>query len=83
MTADPFGAPSHGNLFSTSEMRALWSDTRHCAAMVEVEAALARAQGACGVIPPESAEAISTALSGFVADNAALGAGSESAGVPV
>ena len=83
MTTNPFGAPSHGNLFSTSEMRTLWSDARRSAAMIDVEAALARAQGACGVIPRESAEAISTALDGFVADNAALGEGSESAGVPV
>lgn len=81
--SDPFGAPSYGNLFSTAEMRALWSDARRCAAMVEVEIALAQSQAACGVIPKESAVAIAKALDGFVVDNAALGDGSESAGVPV
>ena len=83
MSVDPFVAPSHGNLFSTPDMRALWSDARRCAAMIEVEAALARAQGTCGMISQDSAAAISAALTGFVADSAALGAGSESAGVPV
>ncbi len=83
MTADPFGAPSHGNLFSTADMRLLWSDTRRCAAMIEAEVALARAQAKCNVIPQEAAASISSALAGFVLDSAALGAGSESAGVPV
>lgn len=83
MTADPFGAPSHGNLFATSVMRDLLSDVHRCAAMVTVEIALAKAQGACGVIPAGSADAISSGLEGFVVDNAALGEGTESAGVPV
>lgn len=83
MTADPFGAPSHGNLFATSAMRALLSDAHRCAAMVAVEIALAKAEGACGVIPADSAEEITRALDGFVVDNAALGEGAESAGVPV
>lgn len=83
MTTGPFGAPSYGNLFSTAEMRALWSDDRRCAAMIEVEIALAQAQAACDVIPRQSADAIRAQLDGFVMDNEALGAGSESAGVPV
>ena len=83
MIADPFGAPSHGNLFATSAMRELLSDTHRCAVMVAVEIALAKAQSACGVIPAESAEEIARALEGFVVDNAALGDGTESAGVPV
>lgn len=83
MTTGAFDAPSYGNLFSTAEMRTLWSDDRRCAAMVEVEIALARAQASCGVIPRESADTIRAKLDGFVVDNAALGAGSESAGVPV
>ena len=83
MTADPFGAPSHGNLFSDPAFRDLLSDTRRVAAMVDVEAALARAQAACGIIPQASADAITAAAAALVPDAAALGAGTESAGVPV
>ena len=83
MTSDPFSALSHGDLFSTADCRNLLSEERRMAEMVAVECALAEAQGACGVIPPEAAEAISTALKDFVPDLAAIGAGTESAGVPV
>lgn len=83
MIADPFGAPSHGDLFATSAMRALLSDDRRCAEMVRVEVALAKAQAACRVTPNEVALEIARALEGFAVDSAALGAGTESAGVPV
>ncbi len=83
MTSDPFGAPSHGDLFADPDTREMLSDTRRVAAMVRVEAALARAQAACGVIPQASADAISRAVENFVADATALGRGTESAGVPV
>jgi 3-carboxy-cis,cis-muconate cycloisomerase len=83
MIADPFGAPSHGELFATAEMRAMLSDDRRCAAMVQVEIALAKAQAECGLIPDEAAQAIEDALTGFAVDAAALGTGTEAAGVPV
>ncbi len=83
MSADPFGAPSHGNLFADAGMRALLSDERHIAAMVEAEVALARAQAACGMIPDAAARAIADAAGTFSADAEDLGAGTESAGVPV
>lgn len=83
MTTGAFGTPSFGNLFSSAEMRALWSDDRRSAAMVAAEIALARAQATCGVIPRDAADAIHEKLESLVVDNAALGAGSGSAGVPV
>jgi 3-carboxy-cis,cis-muconate cycloisomerase len=83
MTSDPFTAPSHGELFATHAMRGLLSDARRAATMVRVEAALARAQAACGVIPQTAADTIDAALAGFEADLEALGAGTEAAGVPV
>ena len=83
MIADPFGAPSHGDLFATSAMRALLSDDRRCAEMVRVEVALAKAQAACLVIPNDAAREIARAFEGFAVDAAALGAGTEAAGVPV
>lgn len=83
MISDPFGAPSHGNLFASAEMRALLSDTRRAAEMVRVEIALAKAQAACGIVPADCAAAIAGKLENFVAVRDALGAGTESAGVPV
>lgn len=83
MIADPFGAPSHGELFASAEMRDLLSDARRCAAMVQVEIALAKAQAACGVVPEDAARAIEDALEDFVVDAAGLGQGTEAAGVPV
>lgn len=83
MSTNPFGAASHGNLFADADMRALLSDTRHIAAMVEAELALARAQAACGIIPRDAADAIAAVAGTFVADAEALGVGSENSGVPV
>lgn len=51
------------NLFGTDEMRAIFSDDAYIKRMIEVEAALARAQSKCGVIPLEAGAALSQALS--------------------
>jgi 3-carboxy-cis,cis-muconate cycloisomerase len=83
MTGDPFSSAIHGDLFSTPEMRRLFGDERRVAAMVAVEAALARAQARCGVIPTDAARAITVAAGRFKPDLAALGAGSDAAGVPI
>ena len=40
--------------FSTPAMLAVWSDAATVRAMLDVEAALAQAEGAVGVIPPEA-----------------------------
>ena len=48
-------------LYSTPEMSALFSGAGHVRRMLDFEAALARAEAQAGVIPPEAAQAISTA----------------------
>ena len=48
-------------LFATVAMREVFSDTARLQAMLDFEAALARAQAACGVIPGSAAEAITRA----------------------
>lgn len=83
MTGDPFTSAVHGELFSTAEMRALLGDEVRIAMMCRVEAALARAEAKNGVIPQAAAEAIVAGAAGFEPDLAAIGAGSDSAGVPV
>jgi 3-carboxy-cis,cis-muconate cycloisomerase len=46
------------DIFSTPEMRDVFSDTFRTACYLEVEAALARVQGRLGIIPPEAAQEI-------------------------
>lgn len=62
-----------GPLFSTEAMAAVFSDRARLQAMLDAEAALARAQAACGVIPKEAAEAIAAACDAEGFDLSALG----------
>jgi adenylosuccinate lyase len=47
-----------GNNFGTSEMRSIWSETNRLKRQVDVEVALAKAEGELGVIPIEAANSI-------------------------
>ncbi|MGH8745909.1 MAG: lyase family protein, partial [Burkholderiales bacterium] len=47
-----------GNIFATETMRRVWSDENRTRKYLDVEAALARVQGALGLIPAEAAEEI-------------------------
>lgn len=70
-----------GQLYGDAEMAAILSDRSAISAMLRVEAALARAQGALGVIPAASAEAIAQAASTLDPDPADLAAGVAKAGI--
>ena len=48
----------HGALFSTDEMREIFSDRSWVQKWLDTEAALAKAQGELGVIPKEKADVI-------------------------
>lgn len=50
------------NLFGTAEIRAVFSDDAYVARLIEVEAALARAESTAGVIPADAGKAITEAL---------------------
>lgn len=50
------------NLFGTQEMRDIFSDEAYVQRMIDVEAALARAESRAGVIAPEAGEAVTQAL---------------------
>jgi 3-carboxy-cis,cis-muconate cycloisomerase len=69
-----------GPLFATDEMRDCFSDAAVLRAMVEMEAALARAQARLGLVPAGLAAAIEAA--GAELDIAALGRDTAHAGVP-
>lgn len=49
------------NLFGTQEVRDIFTDDAYAGFLVEVEAALARAEAAVGVIPAAAGEAITSA----------------------
>jgi 3-carboxy-cis,cis-muconate cycloisomerase len=70
-----------GPLFTSDAMRAVFSDRARLAAMLKVEAALARTEARFGLAPPELAPAIE-AISADDLDVAALGRATAVAGVP-
>ncbi|MEP1199207.1 lyase family protein [Tateyamaria sp.] len=55
MAASVFASPLLGKLFGTGDVGRLWSDSAEVRAMLLVEGALAKVQGAQGVIPEISA----------------------------
>lgn len=83
MAASLFASPLYGALFPTGDVGRLFTDSAEVRAMLLVEGALARAQGAMGVIPVESAGAIHRASLEIAIDPGALGAATGQNGVPV
>lgn len=83
MAVSPLDSALLGPLLGDAEAAAAFGDAAEVAAMVSVERALARAEGACGVIPAAAAAAIDAGLDGIVPDPASLAHGTVSAGVPV
>jgi 3-carboxy-cis,cis-muconate cycloisomerase len=69
-------------LFRTSQMAAAFDDRARLQAMLDFEAALARAEAAHGLVPPEAAWAITAACDAATYDLSALGAATAKAGNP-
>jgi 3-carboxy-cis,cis-muconate cycloisomerase len=61
MSVNPAESEIWGPLYSTDEMREIFSDRAQLQCMLEVEAALARAQAKLGLVPTHVAEGITTA----------------------
>src|SRR6266852_4887924 len=72
-----------GTLFGTDEMRGIFADRQFVQRMLDVEAALARAQARLGIIPQPAADAITGAASDDRVDLAELGASTRNVGYPV
>jgi 3-carboxy-cis,cis-muconate cycloisomerase len=83
MAVTPLASPLYGGWTGDAEIAAHLTDAAEIRAMLVVEGALARAQGALGIIPAASAEAIAAAAAALSPDPASLAAGMASAGVPV
>src|SRR6202023_2032363 len=76
------------DMFGTPAMRGVFGDHAFLARCIEVEAALARAQGRLGVIPAEAADAITHAANALVSgreavDPARLENQTETVGYPI
>ena len=81
MTFSALDSELTGPLFATDAMRAVFSDRARIAAMLRVEAALARAEAAKGIVAKELAAAIAKIAPDDL-DLAAIGAKTADAGVP-
>ncbi|KAH9983785.1 adenylosuccinate lyase [Xylariaceae sp. FL0662B] len=71
------------NLFGTQEMRDAFADKTYVKRMVEVEAALARAQSKVGVIPSETGNQLTEALTSVPLDYERLSRDTDIVGYPV
>lgn len=83
MTVATTDSAIYGALLSDAELAALFDDAAQVSAMLEVEAALARAEAKAGVIPAEFGAAIDAAIKAATLDPAELRAGTAAAGVPI
>jgi 3-carboxy-cis,cis-muconate cycloisomerase len=83
MAASIFDSPLYAHLFPTGEAGRLFSDTAALRAMLLVEGALARAQGAQGIIPELSAKAIQRATMEIQIDPGAIARATGENGVSV
>ncbi len=83
MAACVFDSQIYGDLFTSGDVGRLFTDTAETRAMLLVEGALARAQGAAGVIPTESAAAIGRAVMEVALDPASIRKATGQNGVPV
>ena len=83
MPATPLDSAIYRDLLGDAEVGALFSDSAEVRAMLLVEGALAKVQGAMGVIPEVSAQAIHRASLELQVDPAGLSAATGANAVPV
>jgi 3-carboxy-cis,cis-muconate cycloisomerase len=83
MPTNPADGPILGVLYGSDAMRAVFDETAYFQRMLDVEAALARAQAHLGVIPAEAATAITAAARFENLDPAGLAASARNVGYPV
>ena len=83
MPASPADSSMYGRLFGDDEAAKLFSDSAELRAMLLVEGALAKVQGALGLIPAESAAFLHRACFEVQIDPGALAVETAANGVPV
>ncbi|HEX4262592.1 MAG TPA: adenylosuccinate lyase family protein [Acetobacteraceae bacterium] len=83
MPVNPADSAVFGTLYGSDAMRAVFDERAYLQAMLDVEAALARAQAGLGIIPAEAAGAIGRAARVENLDTAELAASVRRVGYPV
>ncbi|MDQ2802180.1 MAG: adenylosuccinate lyase family protein [Pseudomonadota bacterium] len=83
MPTNPADSPILGTLYGSDAMRAVFDERANFQRMLDVEAALARAEARLGIIPAEAAAAISRAARFENLDSAELAASARNVGYPV
>ena len=83
MSISPLDSAIYGGLFTTPAMRAVFSDEARLQRMLDVEAALARAEAKLGLIPPEAAAEITAKADVVRFDLKAIGEGTALVGYPI
>ena len=73
----------YGSMFADPDVTQIFSDSFHIQSMLQIEAALARAQSKLGVIPLKAADAIDNATRTLEVDVERLKAGIKNDGFPV
>src|ERR1019366_1592634 len=83
MPINPADGPILGTLYGSDAMRAVFDETAYFQRMLDVEAALARAQARLGIIPADAATSITAAARFENLDPAELAASARNVGYPV
>ncbi|MCU0886533.1 MAG: 3-carboxy-cis,cis-muconate cycloisomerase [Rubritepida sp.] len=83
MAVNPADSPVLGALYGTDAMRAVMGERAFLQRMLDVEAALARAEAGLGIVPAEAAAAIGAAADVTRLDLAALAVATRNTGYPV
>jgi 3-carboxy-cis,cis-muconate cycloisomerase len=83
VTVSAIDSAVYGNLFTTAAMRAAFADEARLQRMLDVEAALARAEAEVGLIPAAAAAEITARARLDQVDLGAIRAGTELAGYPI
>ncbi len=83
MPVNPADGPVMGALYGTEAMRAAMGEMAFLQRMLDVEAALARAEARLGIVPAEAAAAITAAARAERLDLPALAAATRNTGYPV
>ncbi|MGH6896398.1 MAG: lyase family protein, partial [Geminicoccaceae bacterium] len=83
VSISPIDSTAYGGLFTTPSMRAVFSDEARLQRMLDVEAALARAEAKLGLIPAEAAAEITAKADVARFDLQAIGQGTELVGYPI
>lgn len=83
MAFSPADSELFAPLFGVTELAAIFSDAQFVKYLLRVEGALARVEGALGVIPSDAADSISAVCESLDVDMAALRAGIQQDGMPI